>query len=326
MSINIGIIGLGEVGKKRFELFRCIPDVGSISFFDPTIKLFDSIPSAPTVDTLFSDKNIDVIVICTPNAQKKDLIIKALESRKHIFCEKPPGMSHKDVLIVESLYQANPDIKLQFGFNHRYLSHYRSLKKIITSEEYGKPLWVRGIYGKGFDEAFFQGWRADPTISGGGIFIDQGIHMLDLVLDLLGPLQVENVLLDNAENLIGIDMNVFIHLRSHRGVPISLHSSMRQWRHKLSLEVGTEKAIIGIDGIKSSTKSYGNESIRIDRHWRDNFVESQINQYANPDYYTFQNECIDFINSIINDVPITSGTLKDAIRIMELVDSIYSYK
>ena len=39
MSINIGIIGLGKIGKKRFELFQEIPDVGNISFFDPTLKV-----------------------------------------------------------------------------------------------------------------------------------------------------------------------------------------------------------------------------------------------------------------------------------------------
>ena len=323
MSINIGIIGLGKLGKKRFEIFRDIPKVGSIAFFDPTVKLFDSTPSVPTVDTLFSDKNIDAIVICTPNKQKINLINKAYESGKHIFCEKPPGMSYAETLILESLHQANPDIKIQFGFNHRHLSNYRTLKKIVNSEKYGKPLWVRGIYGKGFDKTFFEDWRADKILSGGGIFLDQGIHLLDMVLDLLGDLQVENVLLDNLDDVRDIDINMFIHLRSHQGVPVSLHSSMMQWRHKLTLDVGTEEAIVGMDGILSSTRSYGNEMIRIDKHWNNNFVESEINQYSNPDYYTFRKECIDFTHSIINDVPITNGTIKDAVKIMKLVDNIY---
>ena len=80
-----------------------------------------------------------------------------------------------------------------------------------------------------------------------------------------------------------------------------------------------------MEGVMSSTKSYGNEIIRIDRHWNNNKVESQINQYANPDYYTFQEECINFINSITDGVPITNGTVEDALRIMKLVDNIYSY-
>ena len=243
----------------------------------------------------------------------------------HIFCEKPPVMSYLEMLFVEKLEKKTPEIKIQFGFNHRQMSHYKSLKKIIISGEYGKPLWVRGVYGKGFDNDFFKGWRADDSLSGGGIFFDQGIHMLDMVIDLLGDLSVENVLIDNEKEYPGIDINMFLHLRSDKGVPISLHSSMLQWKHKLTLEVGTEKAIIGIDGIMSSSKSYGSEKIRIDRHWKNNFVESEINQYSNPDYYTFYRECNSFINSIVNNNPITNGTVKDAKIVMRLVDKIYTY-
>ncbi len=326
MSINIGIIGLGSVGLKRFEIFRDIQEVDNISFFDPSTKFFEGTQSMPTVDSIFSDKNIDAVVICSPNAPKKNIIAKAFDSKKHIFCEKPPGISLSDTLIIESLHHSNPDIKIKFGFNHRYLSHYRFIKETINCGKYGKPLWVRGVYGKGFDDSFFQGWRADKTLSGGGIFLDQGIHMLDLVLDLMGDLQVKNVLLDNLDNMPAIEVNAFIHLRSHNEVPVSLHSSMFQWQHKLSLEVGTEQAIIGMEGVMSSTKSYGYEVSRIARDWKNNFVESQTNQYSNPDFYTFREECLDFVNSIINDEPITNGTVEDAVRVMELVDKIYSYR
>ena len=189
----------------------------------------------------------------------------------------------------------------------------------------GVPLWVRGVYGKGYDDSFFEGWRADAEISGGGIFLDQGIHMLDLVLDLVGPLNVHNVLVDSVPDNNSIDNNVFIHLRSQDGIPVSLHSSMLQWRHRFLLEVGTEHAIVSIDGIKSSTRSYGNESIRIDSHWKDNFVETQINQYSNPDFYTFQRECDEFIDSIVMNKIISNGSILDAVQLMEIVDNIYSF-
>ena len=325
MSINICVIGLGTVGKKRFEIFNDHSDVDEVSFFDPKIKKFYNIHSFNNISEIFSNSNIDAIAICTPNQQKIGLIEKAYKSKMHIFCEKPPVMSYLEMLSIEKLEESFPDIKVQFGFNHRQMSHYKSLKKIILSEEYGKPLWLRGVYGKGFDNDFFKGWRADNSLSGGGIFFDQGIHMLDMVIELLGELSIENVLIDNAKDYPGIDINMFIHLRSKSGVPISIHSSMLQWKHKLSLEVGTEKAIIGIDGILSSTKSYGSEKIRIDRHWKNNFVESEINQFSNPDYYSFNRECNSFVDSIINNKVIANGTVKDAKKVMKLVDKIYSY-
>ena len=323
MGVNIGIIGLGSLGLKRFEIFQNMNEVHSVSFFDLSTKLYKSTCSATDVDSIYSDKNIDAIIICTPNEPKMDLIVKAFKFKKHIFCEKPLIMTKADKLTLESLHQSNPNIKVKFGFNHRYLSHYRGMKKTIESEEYGKPLWVRGIYGKGFDDSFFQGWRADKSISGGGILFDQGIHMLDLVLDLLGNLQVKSALIDDLDNRPGIEANAFINLRSKNGVPVSIHSSMYQWQHKFSLEVGTEKAIIGINGFVSSTKSYGSEVSKVARNWDNNFAEILTTKHSNPDFYSFKEECINFIDSIINNNAVTNGTIKDTVRVMDLIEQIY---
>ena len=323
MGINVGIIGLGSVGMKRLEIFNNMSEVSSVSFFDPLVKHFNSTNSVLDVDSIYSDKNIDVVIICSPNAPKMDLIEKAFKFEKHVFCEKPLIMTKEDKLKLESLHKSNPNIKVKFGFNHRYLSHYRSMKKTIISEEYGNPLWVRGVYGKGFDDSFFQGWRADKSISGGGILFDQGIHMLDLILDLIGDLEVKNALLDDFNNKPGIEANAFINLRSKNGVPVSIHSSMYQWQHKFSLEIGTEKAIIGLKGLVSSTKSYGSEESTLVHNWDHNFAEIQTTKYSNPDFYSFKEECNSFIDSIINDNAINDGSVSDTIRVMDLIDQIY---
>ena len=325
MGIKVGVIGLGVVGKRRFKIFKSATSVADVCFFDPTTKEYDTVSSVGTVDEIFNDTSIDAVAICTPNFQKLDLVSRALQSGKHVFCEKPPAISLADTLELQRISTTYPQVIVQFGFNHRYLSHYRKLKQTIVSREYGEPLWVRGMYGKGFDSSFFSGWRADPDQSGGGILLDQGIHMLDLILDLLGPLTVEHALIDTTKGVSPVDINSFIHLRSSQQVPVSVHSSMLQWRHKFCLEVGTDRAIIGIDGVKSSTRSYGEESIRIDSHWQNNFVESQTNKYSNPDYYTFKLECTDFIDAIENGSQPNEGSIHDAVRIMRLIDSIYSF-
>ena len=58
------------------------------------------------------------------------------------------------------------------------------MKQIVDGGELGKVLWMRGRYGKEVDEDYFKGWRADPKLAGGGIMLDQGIHMLDLMRHL----------------------------------------------------------------------------------------------------------------------------------------------
>ena len=323
MSLNIGIIGLGLLGSRRFEIFQNISTVNSISFFDPSTKSFKSSYSTSDVDVIFSDKNIDAVIICTPNEPKMDLIEKAFDSNKHIFCEKPLIMRNEDKLRLESLHKSNPNVKVKFGFNHRYLDHYKVMKDLIKSKKYGKPLWVRGVYGKGFDDSFYDGWRANMTLSCGGIFIDQGIHMLDLVIDLLGDLKVKSALIDDLDKKPGIEANAFISLRSHDGIPVSIHSSIYQWQHKFCLEVGTEKGIIGIEGMVSSTKSYGKEESKIVSNWKNNFAESLITKHSNSPFYSFKEECISFVDSIINNKAVKNGTIEDTIKVMNLIDQIY---
>ena len=93
MAVNICIIGLGTVGKKRFELFQDNPNVDRVSFYDPSIVTYRGTNSFDSIDAPFQDDSINVIAICTPNRPKLQLILRALESQKHVFCEKPPGLS-----------------------------------------------------------------------------------------------------------------------------------------------------------------------------------------------------------------------------------------
>ena len=74
----------------------------------------------------------------------------------------------------------NPNLKLMFGFNHR--RHYAILeaKSMVDSGMYGKILWMRGVYGKCGSTDFERAWRSNKDVAGGGILLDQGIHMLDL--------------------------------------------------------------------------------------------------------------------------------------------------
>jgi predicted dehydrogenase len=74
----------------------------------------------------------------------------------------------------------NPGLILKFGFNHRYHNGIMEAKKVVESRRYGKILWMRGIYGKAEGSGNPNDWRLDPSLSGGGILLDQGIHMLFL--------------------------------------------------------------------------------------------------------------------------------------------------
>ena len=80
----------------------------------------------------------------------------------------------------------NPGTKLMFGFNHRYHPGVLKAKAIVDSGRMGKVIALRGLYGKSGGKNFSKSWRNDLETSGGGILLDQGIHMLDLFNIFLG--------------------------------------------------------------------------------------------------------------------------------------------
>ena len=182
--INLGIIGFGKMGKIRAQAIESIGKTKINAIYEK-----NSLPSnltykvVSTPDGIINNPDINAVFICTPNFLNKALTIQSLEAGKHVFCEKPPAFNSQEVAEIMTVEEKSGK-KLMYGFNHRHHESIRHMKNLIDSNEYGKVLWMRGRYGKSADKSFFDTWRAKKELAGGGILLDQGIHMLDLFLML----------------------------------------------------------------------------------------------------------------------------------------------
>ena len=109
--------------------------------------------------------------------QKKFFLNKNI----HVFCEKPPAQNFFELKKIRPIINKKNCI-VKYGFNHRYHSSIKFAKKLLSKKKFGKLLWIRGVYGKAGSIDYNKDWRNFKKFSGGGILLDQGIHMLDLVL------------------------------------------------------------------------------------------------------------------------------------------------
>src|SRR6266571_2194722 len=98
LVIQIGIIGFGKMGKIRFEAVSQHQKGKIVAIVDPLlahpmagVKLYSS------TNELFKDPSIDAVFVCVPNYLNKPLTIQALQSGKHVFCEKPPAFNANDI-------------------------------------------------------------------------------------------------------------------------------------------------------------------------------------------------------------------------------------
>ena len=323
--INIAIIGFGKMGQIRYDSIQN-SGLGNVEFvFDSNVKNNKNINTVASVEDIFKAVNIEAVFICTPNHLNKSLTIKSLISGKHVFCEKPPAFTEEEVLEIILAEKASGK-KLMYGFNHRHHDSIKFMKKYIQNKTYGNILWMRGRYGKSVDRNFFSNWRSDSDKSGGGILLDQGIHMLDLFIYLAGEFDEVKSFISNLFWKSNIEDNAFVILKNNKsGVVSSLHSTMTQWRHLFSLEVFLENGYMVLNGLKTSSGTYGEEILTVAQ----NRTEAPRAKWEDEERHVFKvnnswdSEVDHFLKSIKNNEEIKIGNSSDARIVMRTIDKIY---
>ena len=327
--IKIGIVGYGKMGRLRHERIEASGRGKVVGVNDPFAKPKDLDPTIVVHEdweALVADPEIDAIFVATANVYNKPVTIAALRENKAVFCEKPPALTVADVRDIREVERQTKQ-KLMYGFNHRQHSAVKHMRKLVDSNQYGRILWMRGRYGKSVDADFLKGWRADRGLSGGGILIDQGIHMLDLFLHLGGSFdQVQAMVSSLYWQQPGIEDNVFAQLRNSKtGLIASLHSTMTQWRHLFSLEVFMERGYMVLNGLKTSSNSYGQEQLVV----ANNRTQAPAAHWEDEERFTYEvdhswdEELQIFFDAVEHGMPISSGSSAHALDVMQLVEKIY---
>jgi len=325
--INVGIIGYGKMGKIRHQVISAMENVQVVSVYDP-LSIDTEINKAHNSDQIIENQEIDAIYICTPNYLNKPLTIQSLQAGKHVFCEKPPAFTAKDVEEIRTVEKESGKV-LMYGFNHRHHGSIKQMKKLVDEKTFGKVLWMRGRYGKSVDKTYYNNWRAKRKFAGGGILIDQGIHMLDLFLFFGGDFDKIYASVSNLYWKLNVEDNVFATLENTKtGMAAALHSTMTQWRHLFSLEVFLENGYLVLNGLKTSSNTYGNEILTIAKNrsvapaatWED---EENITYHMDE---SWKSEADDFFSAIQSNRNVLMGNSSDALKLMKIIDKIYSFR
>ena len=324
MTCKAVILGVGKIGKERRRMIQSLVGFEYRGSWDPVDPSKNQ--NYQNVGEVFDDDAVDAVFVCTTNNLLKDLTIQALNAGKHVFCEKPPAFSSLDIDEIQRVEKKSGKV-LMYGFNHRQHGSVKKMKSIVEASKYGKILWMRGRYGKSVDEDFFSTWRANKDLAGGGILLDQGIHMLDLFLHLGGTFdEVKAFCSDLYWNIDGIEDNVFAILKnSDTGLVASLHSTMTQWRHLFSLEIFMERGYMVLNGLKTSSNSYGEEVLTVAK----NRTKSPAATWEDEENFVYEvdasmdEEVQLFYNSILTGQRPLSGNSDDALNVMKLIDAIY---
>ncbi|MDA0328582.1 MAG: Gfo/Idh/MocA family oxidoreductase [Gemmatimonadetes bacterium] len=328
-SLRAGIIGYGYMGEIRRRNIADHPDLEFAAVCDPhrhdTLGHL-GVPVFERWEDLV-DSDLDAVFVCTPNHLIPEAAVRALNAGKHVFCEKPPGRSLSDVQRICEAEKANPGTTLVFGFNHRHHPGITDAKALIDSGSLGEVLTLRGVYGKGGGYDYHRSWRNDPAVGGGGILLDQGIHMLDLFRLFLGDF--EEIIGMRAVTCfdVPVEDNAVVVLRTAVGQLAQLHSSATSWKHTFRLEIGCSRGYAVVSGLLSKTGSYGRETLLVGRRPAPTERMAVGNPREETTYYdhdpSWDIEVGHFVECIQQGTPVTKGNSVDALRVMEIIDRVY---
>ncbi len=324
---KVGIIGYGKIGQLRAKLVRNSPLLELDSVCELSDLPLSILPECPVFKTPSAvlDRTPHIVFVCTSNDVIAEIVIQSLDRGCHVFAEKPPGRTVEETRRMIAAERRNPHLKLKFGFNHRYHDSVVQAKRLIDSGRLGNVLSVRGIYGKSGSLEFEKEWRNQMQRSGGGILLDQGIHMLDLMLLFCHEFTEIHSFVDALFWDIEVEDNAFVLMRNQKGQIGMLLSSATQWKHTFDLIITLTEGYIALNGILSGSRSYGRESLTVARktYEQERMGNPNEENYFFDQDHSWERELEEFLDCIQKDRPVQIGSSADALNAIDLVYRIY---
>lgn len=223
--LKVGVIACGKIAQVRH-----IPEYAAngsaklVGFYDLDLSRAEQMAAKyggkayPSAEALLADPEIDAVSICAANVAHAALTIQALNSGKHVLCEKPMAVSHQECL--DMLAAAKKSGKrLLIGQNQRFAKAHATARELIAQGVIGKVLTFRVTFGHGGPETWSidpgkNTWFFDKKLAAMGAMADLGIHKTDLIRFLLGQdvarTTARLLTLDKKgadDQLIGVDDN-----------------------------------------------------------------------------------------------------------------------
>ena len=209
--IKAAIVGMGWWGRTLVESVQGASDrikfvAGTTRTMSPEVEAFakqHGLRMASDYEALLNDKEIDAVVLCTPNSQHPAQVIAASKAGKHVFCEKPFTLTKDDAEVAVAAVR-KAGITLALGYNRRFHPEMTKLRNQIRSGELGTILHVEATMT--FPNALYlkpSHWRADRSETPAGGLAPMGVHAVDGMIDLCG--EIDHVFAQSFRRAVEVD-------------------------------------------------------------------------------------------------------------------------
>jgi UDP-N-acetyl-2-amino-2-deoxyglucuronate dehydrogenase len=192
--MRVGLLGAGNISDTHARAARAIPGVEIAAVCganrEKVARLADTHGAAAfqDVDAFLSHRPMDIVAIGSPSGLHADQAISAMRRGLHVLVEKPLDVTTKKIeaVIAEA---GRAGVKVGVFFQDRLRPDVVTMKQLIEAGRLGKPVFASGRV-KWYRPPEYYGtsrWRGTYALDGGGALMNQGIHTVDLLQWLFGP-------------------------------------------------------------------------------------------------------------------------------------------
>ena len=182
-KLGVGVLGVGEMGRRHAEnIRRLVPEARLVAVADAAADRACQVAaeleidhSYPTLEEMLGCKELDAVLIATPDKFHAQAIEAAAAAGKDILCEKPVALNLEDARRALNA-AAKAGVRLQIGFMRRYDPAYTSAMKRIEAGEIGDPVIFKSI-GRDKDAPPMAAYQSGVN---GMVFYNNTIHDFDL--------------------------------------------------------------------------------------------------------------------------------------------------
>jgi predicted dehydrogenase len=247
------------------------------------------------------------------------IAIAALDSGKHVLCEKPMGRSLEEAEGIVSAARRSTG-RFKVGYNLRCHPAIILSKEWCNQGRLGKLMFVRGRYGIGGRPGFESEWRVRIELSGGGELMDQGLHLLDLSRWFLGDFEeVFGVVPAMYWSIAPVEDNAFALLKSRLGQVALLHASWTQWINLFSFEVFGTEGYCAVEGLGGG---YGTECAILGKRQFTGPFQQEVFEFRGEDK-SWSTEWTEFRTAIREGHEMGCSAI-DGREALRLADAIYT--
>jgi len=192
---KFGIIGAGVIGESHAKAIKDIPNAELAYIYgrdiEKTSRLAEQYECKACEDyrQMLEDDSVDVVTIATPSGLHYQPVLDAAQAGKHAICEKPLEISLERI---DEMIVAHEKAGTYLGciFQNRFTEAMAPLKKAIQEGRFG-TITFAGVFVPWWrkEEYYENSWHGTWELDGGGALMNQSIHMIDMLCDLLGPVE-----------------------------------------------------------------------------------------------------------------------------------------